>query len=89
MSELVDLRDQIDALDSELIALIGKRFGCVDQVIAVKRANRISAVVPDRIEAVVAHVRELAQAHGIPSDTVEKLWRLLIAETIAYEEKNL
>ena len=86
---LQELRQDIDAIDRALVGLLAKRLKIVDQVIAVKRENGIASVVPERIEAVVDHVRAFAADHGIPQHMVENLWRCLIAETIAYEEAAL
>jgi len=47
------------------------------------------AIIPERIEEVVANAAELARKNGLPEQSVEKLWRLLVAETIAYEEQHL
>ena len=89
MNPLVKLRDEIDAVDAELVALIHKRFEIADRVIEVKRAKGIAAVLPDRIEQVVQNALQTAKHTHVPPQTIEKLWRTLIAETIAYEEKIL
>ena len=89
MSGLVDLRRQIDALDAELVALIGKRFAVVDRVITVKKQNGIAAHLPERIEVVVRNAVAMAKGSKVPSETIERIWRLLIAETVKYEEQNL
>ncbi len=83
------LRREIDDVDAALVALLARRMRIVDRVIAVKKSTGVAAVVPERIEAVVARVRALAERDGVPPDMAEKLWRLLIAETIAYEQQSL
>jgi isochorismate pyruvate lyase len=87
--ELRALREEIDAIDQELAELLAARFRVVDRVIGVKRPNRIPAMLPDRIEEVVANAKRRGEALGVPPDTMEKLWRLLIDETIRYEEPRL
>jgi isochorismate pyruvate lyase len=89
VSGLADLRHQIDALDAEVIALIGKRFAIVDRVIAVKKQNGMPAFLPDRVETVVRNAVATATASNVPPETIEKIWRLLIAETVKYEARNL
>lgn len=89
MSSLDRLREEIDAVDAQLVALIEKRFEIADRVIEVKRAHGIAAVLPDRIEQVVANVLHRAKLSNVPPHTIETIWRTLIAETIAYEEKVL
>jgi isochorismate pyruvate lyase len=83
------LRKEIDAADAALIALLAKRMAVVDRIIAVKKAEGLPAAIPKRVEDVVRAVRAEALSKGFPPDIAEKLWRLLIAETIAYEGKAL
>ncbi len=87
--ELEALRQDIDAADKALVQLLARRFRIVDQVLAVKQAKGLPALIPERVEIVVAQVRKLAELEALSPDIAEKLWRLLIAETIAYEEKHL
>jgi isochorismate pyruvate lyase len=87
--DLEALRVEIDAADKALVDLLVRRFAIVDKVLGVKQANGLPAFIPERVEVVVAQVRKLAEAEGLPPDIAEKLWRVLIAETIAYEEKHL
>jgi isochorismate pyruvate lyase len=88
-SELLGFRDEIDAIDRALVELIAKRFKVADRVIAVKRVKGIPAALPDRIEQVVQNNLRNAKDTHVPPQTIEKIWRSLIAETIAYEERAL
>ena len=88
-SALSHLRDEIDALDSELVALLAKRQRCVERVIEVKRAQKLPARVPERIEEVLARVRGLAEAEKLEPDLAVALWREMIEQFIAYEERAL
>ena len=88
-TELSGFRSEIDAIDRALVELIAKRFKVADCVIEVKKTKNISAALPDRIEQVVQNVLAHAQKTNVPPQAIEKLWRILIAETIAYEEKVL
>ena len=86
---LMPLRLEIDKLDRELVNLIVQRFAIVDRVIEVKRNTQMPASIPDRIEQVVQNAIEKSKVGGVPEATIERIWRLLIAETIAYEESKL
>ena len=86
---LEHLRKEIDAVDAALMTALAQRMAIVDRVVAIKKAEGLPAAIPERVEEVVKRVRADAAAHGFPPDTAEKLWRLLIAETILYEEKTL
>jgi isochorismate pyruvate lyase len=87
--ELRALRDEIDAVDQGIAELLARRFRIVDHVIAVKNSANLPAVLSDRIEQVVCNARSRSEQLGIPSETMERLWRLLIAETIRYEDAHL
>ena len=87
--ELGDLRTAIDGVDGALVSLFAKRFALVNQVVSVKQAHGLPASIPDRIEEVVQRVRADAEKQGFPAGTAEKIWRLLINEMIAFEEKHL
>ena len=86
---LASCRAEIDALDAELVRLLGRRIQVVDRVVAIKKDHNIPALLPDRVEEVVAHVREEAEVCGAPPDLAESLYRALIAWTVTYEEKKL
>lgn len=87
--KLAPLRKEIDLLDEALVKLIAQRFAIVDRVIEIKRNSNLPASISERIEQVVQNAIERAKENNIPEMTVEKVWRLLIAETISYEESEL
>jgi isochorismate pyruvate lyase len=87
--ELRALRNEIDAIDQRLAECIAQRFEVVDRVIGVKGPLGIPAMLPDRVEEVALNARARGEALGVPPDTMERLWRLLISETIRYEEQRL
>ncbi|MFJ8041052.1 chorismate mutase [Kitasatospora sp. NPDC096147] len=81
---IAELRGRIDALDEQLIAVLAERVGVVREV-ARHKTDEAAVRAPDRVEQVVAKVRALAEAHGLPPELVEKVYRLLIAELTALE----
>jgi isochorismate pyruvate lyase len=81
---IADLRQRIDALDEQLVAVLAERVAVVREVSRFK-TDEASVKAPDRVEQVVAKVRALADGHGLPADLVERLYRLLIAELTAVE----
>ena len=83
--ELLQCRSEIDAIDATMIELLAKRFRVVDRVVLLKQRDELAAEIPERIETVVRQVRDQADKLGLPPETAEALWRLLIAQTIAYE----
>ncbi len=86
---LAELRRAIDGVDDELVSLFAKRFELVRHVAEFKKSRGLPAAIPSRVAQVVGRVRLEAEERGFPPDTAEKLWRLLIADMIAYEENHL
>lgn len=86
---LADLRQTIDRIDRQIVALLAERVRCLDHVVEVKTRENLPAAIPERVEEVVAHVRAEASAAGVPPDLAETLWRALIGWSIVYEDGHL
>ncbi|CUJ87204.1 T-protein [Shimia thalassica] len=84
-ASMPELRVEIDHLDRFLVALLAKRATYIDRAIELKQINGWPARIPDRVEDVVAKVRETAKAEGLDPDLIERLWRELIDWSIARE----
>ncbi|MDP4822840.1 MAG: chorismate mutase [Aestuariivirgaceae bacterium] len=86
---LSELRAEIDALDAELVKLLAKRARVVERVAAVKAAEALPALIPERVEEVVARVKALAVKEGVDPALAESVWRAMIAWFVDYEEHTL
>lgn len=86
---MVELRAEIDRLDVELVALFAQRVGYIDRAAQIKAEVGLPARIGSRVEEVVSNVRRHAEAHGLPPDKLEKLWRRLIDWSIEREEDSL
>jgi len=85
---LGQLREQIDALDEQIVALLAQRALCVRDATRFKR-DAFQVAAPERQAAVFARVRKLAADQagdfaGLP-DVVEASYRTLVAGFIACE----
>ncbi|MFO1184172.1 MAG: chorismate mutase [Bauldia sp.] len=89
LDRLHDLREDIDAIDRRLVSLLAQRMQVVDQVIARKREAGLPALIPSRVEDVVAKVRAEADRVGLAPDLGETVWRALMAWVIDYEARHL
>ncbi|WP_204113384.1 chorismate mutase [Shimia biformata] len=83
------LRDQIDLLDRDLVALLRDRAGYIDRAIELKQENGWPARIPSRVEDVVQKVRAAAVAQGLDAELAETLWRHLIDWSIDREARVL
>jgi isochorismate pyruvate lyase len=85
---LAALRQRIDALDTDIVALLAQRAQCVRDATRFKR-DKFQVAAPARQAQVFAKVRALAQQQdtGFPGfdDIVEATYRSLVAGFIAAE----
>ncbi|TCT02425.1 chorismate mutase [Aquabacter spiritensis] len=86
---LAAARVEIDAIDDRIVDHLVERVAVVRRVVGIKQAAGIPALLPDRVEEVVARVCDRACAKGIPPDLAEEVWRTIIAWTVRFEESQL
>ena len=84
------LRERIDALDVQIVALLAQRAACVRDATRFKQ-DAYQVAAPARQAQVFAKVRALAEAHHAPfpgfADVVESTYRTLVAAFIAGEDQ--
>lgn len=86
---MAELRDEIDWLDRELVALFAKRTAYIDRAAALKPAEGLPARITSRVTEVRERVRAEAVAQGWDPELADRLWSELIDWSIAREEKIL
>ena len=84
-----DLRVQIDRLDRQLIEMLVRRARYIDRASELKPGEGLPARIPNRVEEVVRRVRAGSEEAGMDPELAERLWRILIAWSIAREERVL
>lgn len=85
---MAQVRSAIDTLDAQLVALLAERLGWIRQAAQIKTAVD-EARVPWRIEDVALKVRGHAERVGFDPDAAERIWRAMMEECIAFEERRL
>ena len=85
-SSLNDVRQHIDRLDHDRVALIVERSHYVREAARLK-PTRAEIVVPGRIEDIVTRVRHHADALGGDPELVERIYRTMIEVYIWHEVK--
>lgn len=80
-----DVRAEIDRIDRALLGLFAERHAYVTRMAEIK-TDPHEARDPERIEAVVARVRERSLALDLDEDQAELIWRTLIDWNINYEK---
>jgi len=87
-----EVRMEIDAIDADLINLIGKRAGYVQAAASFKK-DKSAVKAPDRIASMLSQRRQWALQHQIDPDVIEALFNTLLdyflnKEIKAWENKN-
>ncbi len=81
---MADVRQEVDRLDRELVALLTERQAMMNEAGRIKKSRDL---VRDeaRIEQVVSNVLEEAKKTGLSPAIAEPVWRLLIEKSIEHE----
>ena len=81
---MADVRAGVDALDRQIAALLGIRFGYMDAAAQIKTTR---GAVRDEVRkaAVIAQAEVAAQAAGVPEGVATQLWETLVEASIAHE----
>lgn len=74
----------MDALDQQIVALLGERFRFMDAAARIK-ATRGAVRDEARKNQVLENVRRAALDAGVPDDLITRLYDMLVEGSIAYE----
>lgn len=86
LTDLSQVREEIDDLDHQIIQLLARRQACVVRAGELKERGSEGAVRdPERVNAVLAAKRQLAQAAGLSPEVAERTWRAMIDAFIDLE----
>ena len=85
---LTEIRTEIDKIDEQMISLLAQRGDLVKQA-ATFKSTATDVQAPQRVAAVIEKVKVLAREKGADEKLVEKLYRNMIADFIALEQKML
>jgi Chorismate mutase len=78
LAELAACRDQIEAIDLEIIELLGRRLVLGRRTGDLKRQAGLPILDPTREAAVIRRVTSQARDAGLPSETVrEVFWQII------------
>ncbi len=84
--ELAALREQIDAVDKQMIDLLAQRLALVEQVGDVKSQHGLPIYAPDREAAMLTSRRQEAEQAGVPAQLIEDILRRTMRESYASEK---
>lgn len=86
-TNITEVRNEIDSIDSEIIKLLSKRFGYVREVVKYKEKTNTGIEASDRRAAVIESRRKWAEEVNINPDVIENIYNTLIDYFIIEEKK--
>lgn len=84
---LVALRERIEALDRQIITLIGERMKLVEGVLEAKLVAASPFRDREREETLVARLRATAVEVGVDPHQVERMYRVIMEMSVAHQEQ--
>lgn len=81
---MTQVREGVDAVDREMVALLKRRFGYMEAAARIK-PDREAVRDQDRKDDVHAKVAAAAKAAGLPAERLWPVWEELMEQSIAYE----
>lgn len=81
---MAEVRAGVDAIDRQLVALLGQRFGYMEAAARIK-PTRDAVRDEARKAEVIANASVAAVAAGLPDGLAAALWETLVEASIAYE----
>lgn len=85
---LAPLRQQIDSIDSQLVALLAARAQVTAQVGVVKQQYALPVYVPEREQQLLAARRQQAIQLGVSADLTEDILRRIMRESYQTQESG-
>ncbi|RAP76039.1 chorismate mutase [Paenibacillus montanisoli] len=85
--KLDHLRQQIDEIDHELVALLAKRFQITEEVGKYKAAHCLQAQDPGREALQFKKIEELAKLSGLHAGNAAAIFRCIMDQVIARHEE--
>lgn len=83
---LAEVRQHIDHLDRQILALIGERGAYVKQAARFKK-DAAAVAAPQRVEQMIGKLKALASDYAAAPAVVEATWRAMIAAFVALEQQ--
>jgi chorismate mutase len=87
LTALATLREQINQIDDELMALIGQRMKIADKIGAYKKENNITILQTHRWNEILAKAFKKGEKLGLSNDFITKYFDAVHMESISHQNK--
>ena len=85
--KLSEFRVELDLLDEQLVALLGRRYAICRDVARFKKEHKIPMMQSGRVAAVKERCARLGEAHDVDPSFVGRLYALIIGESCRLEDE--
>jgi chorismate mutase len=85
MSDMPTFRNEIDAIDEQIVALLAKRLNICREVAAYKNRTGMPMMQPERIRQIMQRFHKLGKRHDVDPAFLERLYRVVIEESCRLE----
>jgi len=85
--ELAIPREEIDAIDGELVDLLNRRAKCALEVVRIKMSHNLPIFVSSREEAVLDRICSLNNEELIPSEYIRSLFQAIMKVSRGVQQK--
>ena len=82
-----DLRQRIDAIDKEIIQMLGNRMKVAEKIGEYKKQNNIAILQPDRWNEIIEKAMTLASPHNLSEEFISKVLKAVHQESINHQER--
>jgi len=89
LTDIKDLRHEIDIIDAELFEILGKRMGVAEAIGRYKKANNIAILQPTRWGEILAKAVEIGKTKGLSEEFVASFLKAIHHESIKHQEEVL
>lgn len=83
MTQLDEYRAEIDAINRQLIELLGKRFEVTRKVGEYKRDNNLPPADRSREAAILEELGDIALEHELDPELVKELMKIIMARVVS------
>jgi chorismate mutase/prephenate dehydratase len=84
---LDQLRERLDGIDTQIMALLSERARVISTVAEVKRQNNLPIYVPEREAAIVARLRGMNPG-PLSGEAIERIYRTILEEMRNFERQH-
>lgn len=72
------LRKEIDAIDTQLVALIARRLEIAREIARIKKREKLPILDAKREDAIKLEIRKMAKDRGISASVMEEIIQLIL-----------